>query len=244
MARSGAFKSTLWHSSLLAEPPKKTLRKAQEWRRRLRGTVSELTIRKALRRALLKASEGDQMLHPNDIMMREEILIRAAPPGFGECQSMSPGGCGWIIVPILVVGCWITYTLPTRNNSKSSLYCGRLSSAGCPLGRASTVFRCGETYVRSRSLTWNVTGRRSLYHSSTRYQAPPSISNLSAPFYKPTLPWKASSSKLTSVLYHVPLDNPEGLIMAHLRHFELTVVALPLSTRNLVFPPFEYFDFP
>ncbi len=65
---------TLWHSLLLAEPPKKALRKAQEWRRRSRGKVAELTIRKSLGGAVLKPSEGDQMVHPNDLAMREEIL--------------------------------------------------------------------------------------------------------------------------------------------------------------------------
>ena len=64
---------TLWHSLLLAEPPKKALRKAREWRERSRGWVTELAIRKSLGGTALKPSEGVQMVHPNDLAMREKI---------------------------------------------------------------------------------------------------------------------------------------------------------------------------
>jgi tetratricopeptide (TPR) repeat protein len=65
---------TLWHSLVLAESPKKALRKVQEWRRRSRGQVAELTIRKSLGGVVLKPLDDHQMAHPDDLAVRDDIL--------------------------------------------------------------------------------------------------------------------------------------------------------------------------
>ena len=234
---------TLWHSLLLAEPPKKALRKAQEWHRRSRGKVAELTIRKSLGGAILKPSEGDQMVHPNDHAMREEILaeLRRLDLTYVNACHLED-----VDVSLFLSSLWGNIPPPNPQQLETLFVSQSSFRRGMPLGESEHSI---PSWTNLRSLriinmechwpafTVFVRGLTSFEYkiSGSSIDFEPIRSLLQA---NPTLESLIIETDTSSPPHAV--DIPESLIMAHIRHLELTGVALsPLSTRNLSLPSLQ-----
>ena len=234
---------TLWHSLLLAELPKKALRKAQEWHRRSRGKVAELTIRKSLGGAILKPSEGDQMVHPNDHAMGEEILaeLRRLDLTYVKACHLED-----VDVSLFLSSLW-GHIPPPNLQQLETLFVSQSSfRRGMPLGESECSIASWRNLRALRiinmechwpAFTAFVRGLTSFEYkiSGSPIDFDPIRSLLQA---NPTLESLIIETNTSSSPHAV--DIPESLIMAHLRHFELTGVALsPLSTRNLSLPSLQ-----
>jgi len=233
---------TLWHSLLLAEPPKKALRKAQEWHRRSRGKVAELTIRKSLGGAVLKPLE-DQMVHPNDLAMREEILAELRRL---DLTCVKACHLEDVDVSLFLSSLWDNVP-PPNPQQLETLFVSRSSfRRGMPLGESEYSIPSWKNLRALKiinmechwpAFTVFVRGLTSFEYkiSGSPIDFGPIRSLLQA---NPTLESLIIETNTSSSPHAV--DIPEGLIMAHLRHFELTGVALsPLSTRNLSLPSLQ-----
>jgi F-box/TPR repeat protein Pof3 len=233
---------TLWHSLVLAEPPKKALRKLQEWRTRSRGQIAELTIRKSFGGIILKPSEADQMVHPNDLAMRDEILAELRRLNLTYIKACHLED---VDVPFFLTSWWGNIRSPnpqrleTLSISQSFLRPGVLGKTECTVPSwaslralriinmqchwpAFTVFVRGLT-----SFEYKISGLPIVFDPiRTVMETNPTLENLVIETDANYLPY-------------VP-DTPETLIMPHLRHFELHGVTLsPLSTRNISFPSLQ-----
>ena len=234
---------TLWHSLLLAEQPKKALRKAQEWRRRSRGKVAELTIRKSLGCAVFKPSEGDQMVHPNDLAMREEILaeLRRLDLTYVKACHLED-----VDVSLFLSSLWGN-TCPRNPQQLETLFVSRSSfMRGMPLGESEYGIPSWKNLraLRIINMECHWPAFTVFVRGLTSFEYKISGSSID---FEPIRTLLQANPTLESVIIeanpssppHV-VDIPESLIMAHLRHFELTGVALsPLSTRNLSLPSLQ-----
>ena len=231
---------TLWHSLLLAEPPKKALRKAQEWRERSRGKVTELTIRKSLGGAVLKPSEGDQMMHPNDLAMREEILAELRRL---DLTCVKACHLEDVDVSLFLSSLWDNKN-PPNPQQLETLFVSRSSfKPGMALGESEYDMASWKSLRALRiinmechwpAFTMFVRGLTSFEYkiSGSSIDFEPIRSLLQA---NPTLESLIVETNTSSPPHTI--DMPESLIMPHLHHFELTGVVLsPPSTRNLTLP--------
>jgi F-box/TPR repeat protein Pof3 len=233
---------TLWHSLVLTEPPKKALHKVREWHRR-RGQVAELTIRKSLGGVILKPSEADQMAHPNDLAMRDEILaeLRRLDLTYVRACHLED-----VDVSLFLNSLWGNTCSPgpqrleTLSISQSSL--GR----GVPLGKTEhtvpswanlRAFRIINMECHWPAFTVFVRGLTSFEYKISGFPInfDPIRIIMQA---NPTLERVVIESSSTS-LPDVP-ETPETLIMPHLRHLELNGVTLSSrSTQNLTLPSLQ-----
>jgi F-box/TPR repeat protein Pof3 len=234
---------TLWHSLVLAEPPKKAIHKLQEWRRRSRGQVAALTIRKSLGGVVLKPLVGRERGHPDDLAMRDVILaelrrldlahvktchLEDVDAGlfltalWGDICSPSLQCLETLSVSHSLLGYGeslgrIEYSIPSWANIRIL----RISNMKCHW-MAFTVFAPGLT-----SFEYNITGFPVSFES-IRYLL---LAN-------PTLEKLIVGSNASYTSYAT--DSPEPLIMTHLHHVELSSVALsPDSTQNLSLPSLQ-----
>jgi F-box-like len=234
---------TLWHSLVLAEPPKKAIYKVQEWRRRSRGQVAALTIRKSLGDVIFKVLGTCQMRHPDDVAMRDAILdelrrldlahvkachLEDADVGlfltalWGDICSPSPQCLETLSVSQSLPGYreplgMAEYFIPSWANIRAL----RISNMKCHW-MAFTVFAPGLT-----SFEYNITGTLVNFEQIRHLlQANPALEKL-------VVGTNASHTPYTN-------NTPEPLIMTHLHHVELGGVSLSnLSTRNLSLPSLQ-----
>ena len=234
---------TLWDSLLLAEPSKKALHKVQEWRRRSRGQVQKLTIRKSLGSVVFIPLDGHQMMHPDDLAMRDKIIDELRLLDLAHLKTCDLED---VDVALVLAGLWgynsspspqcletlsVSQSLPGRGPPFGSVECTvpvwtniralKISNMTC-YWMAFTVFVRGLT-----SFEYNISG------SPIDFEP---IRNLLQA--NPTLEKLVVGTKIGSPPQAT--DVPEPLIMPHLRHVELSGVALsPLSTRNLSLPSLQ-----
>jgi len=234
---------TLWHSLVLAESPKKALGKVQEWRRRSRGQIQKLTIRKSLGSVVLKPLDGHQMMHPDDLAMRDEIIAELRQLDLAHLKICDLEN---VDVPLILAGLWDHIPSPSLQCLETLSVSQSLPGRGPPFGRiestvpvwtniralkisnmtchwmAFTVFVRGLT-----SFEFNISGSP-IDFEPIRYllQANPTLEKLVVETNTGSPPYAT--------------DVPEPLIMPHLRHVELSGIALsPLSTRNLSLPSLQ-----
>jgi F-box/TPR repeat protein Pof3 len=234
---------TLWHSLVLAESSKKVLHKVQEWRRRSRGQVQKLTIRKSLGGVVLIPLDDHQMMHPDDLAMRDKIIAELRRLDLAHLKACDLEN---VDVALFLAGLWgdtsspspqcleilsVSQSLPGRGPPFGMIECTipvwtniralKISNMKCHW-MAFTVFVRGLT-----SFEYNISGSP-IDFEPIRYllQANPTLEKLVV-------------GTNTSSPSHA-IDVPEPLIMPHLRHVELSGVAVsPLSTRNLSLPSLQ-----
>ena len=230
----------LWHSLVLAEPPKKAIYKVQEWHRRSRGQVAALTIRKSLGGVVFKVLGNRQMRHPDDVAMRDAILdelrcldlahvktchLEDVDVGvfltalWGHIWSPSLQCLETLSVSQSLSGCrepfgMAEYIIPSWANIRAL----RISNMMC-YWMAFTVFAPGLT-----SFEYNTIGSPVEFeHIHDLMQANPALEKLVV----------GTNAGFTP---HA-INTPEPLIMAHLHHVELSGVTLShISTQNLSLP--------
>jgi len=234
---------TLWRSLLLAESPKKALRKAQEWRGRSRGQVAELTIRKSLGSVVLKPSGGIQMVHPDDLAMRDEILaeLRRLDLTYVEACHLED-----VDVPFFLTSLWGSTRLSSPQRLETLSVSQSFLRRGVSLGKTEHGI---PSWANLRALSvidmqchWPAFTVFVRGLTSFEYKIPaspvdfePIRSLLQA---NPTLEKLVIETNTSSPPHAVEI--PEALIMAHLRHFELTGVTIsPRSTLNLSLPSLQ-----
>lgn len=234
---------SLWHSLVLAELPKKALRKVQEWRRRSRGQVAELTIRKSLGGVVLKPLENHQMAHPNDLAVRDEILAELHRLDLSRVKACHLED---VDVAFFLTTLWGDIFPPSLLCLETLSVSQSLHRRGAPLGASEysipswsnlRALRISNMECHWTAFTVFVRGLTSFEYkiSGSHIDFEPIRSLLQA---NPTLE-KLVIETDTSSLPHA-IDIPETLIMTHLRHFEVSGVTLsPLSTRNLSLPSLQ-----
>jgi F-box/TPR repeat protein Pof3 len=236
---------TLWHSLVLAESSKKALHKVQEWRRRSRGQVQKLTIRKSLGGVVLIPLDDHQMIHPDDLAMRDKIIAELGRLDLAHLKTCDLEN---VDVALFLAGLWgdissspspqcletlsVSLSLPGRGPPFGRIECTvpvwtniralKISNMKCHW-MAFTVFVRGLT-----SFEYNISGSP-IDFEPIRYllQANPTLEKLVVGTNTGSPP-------------HAIDVVPEPLIMPHLRHVELSGVAVsPLSTQNLSLPSLQ-----
>ncbi len=234
---------TLWHSLVLAESPKKALHKAQEWRSRSRGQVKKLTVRKSLGLVVLRPRDGHQMVHPDDIAIRDEILAELRYLDLAHIKACDLED---VDVASFLVALW-------GYNSSSSPQCletlsvsQSIPEVGQPFGRNECTIPVW-TNIRAlkiSNMTCHWTAFTAFVRGLTSFEY--NISGFPIDFEpirhllqaNPTLERLVVGTNTSSPPRAI--DVPEPLIMIHLRHVELSGVTLsPLSTRNLSLPSLQ-----
>jgi hypothetical protein len=224
----------LWHSLVLAESPKKALRKAQEWRRRSRGRVAELTVRESV--GVLKLSGGEQMVHPEDLAMRDEILAELRRLDLAHVKTCHLED---VDVALFLAALWgdkqgletLSVSQPSRRRGtplwKSEYGIPSWANKGA-LRIINNNWMMFTVFVRGlTSFEFDITGSP-VDFQPIRYllQANPALEKLVIRT-NTTFPPHANAI-------------PEPLVMAHLRHVELSSVNLsPQCTLNLSLPSLQ-----
>ena len=230
----------LWHSLVLAEPPKKALHKVQEWCKRSCGRVTELTIRKSLGRVLFKPLGPYQRLHQNEC---HGVLIELRCLDLRHIKTCHLED---VDVSMIFRLLWLEIRPPVMLGLETFSVSQSVPRRGSPLGK-------GEFYIRSwaniRALRINnmtcdweaftifVPGLTSFEYkiAGTPIDFEPIRYVLQA---NPTLERLIIKTNASSPAHAI--DIPEPLIMVHLHHVELSGVTLsPLSTRNLSLPSLQ-----
>lgn len=236
---------TLWHSLVLAEPPKKALHKAQEWCKRSRGQVAELTVRKSLGGVVFAPEpEGayHPMTHPDDLAMRcaiLDVLRRLDLANVKTCHLEDVDVA--LFLPLgLDIGSPGMQCLETLSVSRSRP--GNVAPLGrsecrMPSWKSIRAFKISNMICHWPAFTIFVRGLTSFEYKITRtpIDFEPIRHLLQA---NPTLERLVIGTNASSPAH--PIDIQEPLIMAHLHHVELSGVTLsPLSTRHLSLPSLQ-----
>ena len=233
----------LWHSLLLAESSKKVLHKVQEWRRRSRGQVQKLTIRKSLGSTVFIPLDGHQMMHPDDLAMRDKIIVELRLLDLAHLKTCDLEN---VDVALVLAGLWGYSSPPSPQRLETLFVSQSLPGRGPPFGSVECTV---PVWTNIRALKINnmachwmaftvfVRGLTSFEYniSNSPIDFEPIRYLLQA---NPTLEKLVVGSKTASPR-HAP-GVPEPLTMPHLRHVELSGVALsPLSTQNLSLPSLQ-----
>ena len=234
---------TLWHSLVLAEPPKKALYKVQEWCRRSRGQVEELTIRKSLGGAVFKPLDGHQMVHPDDLAMRAEILNELRRLDLAHVRMCHLED---VDVSLFLTALWWEIRSPSMHCLETLSVSQSVHGRGAPLGRSECKIpswaNIRELKVNNMICEWGALTVFVRGLTSFEYKIAGSPIDFEPIRYllhaNPTLERLVIGTNASSPVHAI--DIPEPLIMAHLHHFELSRVSLsPLSTRNLSLPSLQ-----
>lgn len=231
---------TLWHSLLLAESPKKALHKLQEWCRRSRGQVQKLTIRKSLGSVVFIPLDGHHMLHPDDLLMRNKIIVELRLLDLAHLKTCDLED---VDVAMVIAGLWGYKSSPSQQCLETLSVSQTLPGRGPPFGCIESTVPVW-TNIRALKISnmlchW--TAFTGFVRGLTSFEC--KISDSPIDFVpiryilqaNPTLEKLVVETKIGSRPQAV--DVPEPLIMPHLHHVELSGVALsPLSTQNLSLP--------
>jgi F-box/TPR repeat protein Pof3 len=234
---------TLWHSLVLAESSKKALYKVQEWRRRSRGQVQKLIIRKSLGGVVLIPLDDHQMIHPDDLAMRDKIIAELRRLDLAHLKTCDLEN---VDVALFLAGLWGDISLPSPQSLETLSVSQSLPGRGPPFGRIECTIPVW-TNIRALKIS-NMTCYWVAFTvfvrglTSFEYNISGSPIDFEPIYYllqaNPTLE-KLVVGTNTGSSPHV-IDVPEPLIMPHLRHVELSGVAVsPLSTRNLSLPSLQ-----
>ncbi len=236
---------TLWHSLVLAESPKKALYKVQEWCKRSRGKVQKLTIRKSLGVVVLKPLDGHQMMHPHDLAMRDELLAELRRLDLAQVKTCDLED---VDVALFLAALWdyISTSPPSLPCPETLSVSQSLPRRGPPFGRSECAVSVWANIralkISNMACDWMAfTG---FVHGLTSFEYNISGSPINFEDIRPLLQANPTLEKLvigtnTGSLPHA-IDVPEPLIMAHLRHVELSGVALSsLSTQDLSLPSLQ-----
>jgi F-box/TPR repeat protein Pof3 len=233
---------TLWHSLVLAEPPKKAIHKVQEWHRRSCGQVATLTIRKSLGGVILKPFGGRQ-IHPDDLAMRDVILAELRRLDLAHVKTCHLED---VDIGLFLTALWGDIRSPNLQCLETLSASQSLLGREEPLGRTEynipswaniRILRISNMKCHWMAFTVFVPGLTSFeYHITGLPVDFESIRYLLRA--NPTLEKLVVGTNTSYTPYAT--DTPEPLTMTHLHHVELSSVALsPVSTRNLSLPSLQ-----
>ena len=235
---------TLWHSLVLAESPKKALHKTQEWRIRSRGQVQKLTIRKSLGGVVLMPPDDYQMMHPDDLAMGDKIMAELRRLDLAHLKTCDLED---VDVALFLAGLWGDISSPNRQRLETLSVSQSPPGCGPPFGKIECAIP-GWTNIRAFKIsnkTCHWMAFTVFVRGLTSFEYNISCFHIDFdPIHRYLLQANPTLEKLvvgtnTGSLPHA-IDVPEPLIMPHLRHVELSGVALsPLSTRNLSLPSLQ-----
>jgi hypothetical protein len=233
---------TLWHSLVLAESPKKALRKIQEWRKRSRGRIAELTIRKSLGGVALKPWGAHDAMHPDDLVMRSGILAELRRLDLAHVKACYLED---VDLTLFLKPLWgdlhspSSQCLETLSASHSSFIDAQLgrNESSIPSWANLRALRVINMTCHWPAFTKFVRGLTSFECKISGHpiQFEPILSLMQA---NPTLEKLVVETNICLPSYII--DVPETLTMAHLRHCELSGLTLPLfSIRHLSLPSLQ-----
>ena len=228
---------TLWHSLVLVGPPKKALRKLQEWRIRSQGLVEELTIRTSLGYNLFKPLDSPEMLHPDDLAMRDKILAELCHLDLAYVKTCHLEN---VDIASFLNALWGNMASGPETLSVSQIY-----------PRHGSLLRTNESDIPSwtnvrvlaiKNMQCHWPAFTVFVHGLTSFEYKILYPTIHFEDIRALLQANRTLEKLvieTKMLASIPqnIDTPETLIMPHLRHFELSNVSLSCHcTQNLSLP--------
>ena len=235
---------TLWHSLLLAESPKKALHKLQEWCKRSRGQVQKLTIRKSLGSVVFIPLDGHHMLHPDDLAMRNRILVELRLLDLAHLKTCDLED---VDVALVVAGLWGYKSSPSQQCLETLSVSLTQRGYGPPFGCIESTVPVWTNLraLKISNMLCHWAAFTEFVHGLTSFEFNISDSPIDFEIIRyiilrtnPTLEKLVVGTKVGS--RSQAIDVPEPLIMPHLRHVELSGVALsPLSTQNLSLPSLQ-----
>ncbi|KAI9508901.1 hypothetical protein F5148DRAFT_1192110, partial [Russula earlei] len=226
---------TLWRSLTLAGSPNKALLKAQEWRRRSRGQVAELVVRKSLSDVIFTPWHGRQMVHPDDLEMRKKILSELGLLDLSLVKVCHLENMVAHVASFLTAMSPCRSRLETLSVSQSSLGFDlplRIPDQGLPSWENLRELKISNMECDWTTFTACLRACDSTMHFDMHFESIRSLLNAN-----PTLEKLVVYTRTRNPLHSMTGVPPETLIMPYLRHFELSGVALsPHSIRTLSLP--------
>lgn len=234
---------TLWQSLVLAESPKKALRKVQEWRKRSLGHIQKLTIRKTLGSVVLIPLDVHQMIHPDDLAVRDKIIAELRCLNLANLKTCDLEN---VDVAFFLAGLWGDISSPSPQRLETLYVSQSLPRYGPPFGSIECTVPVW-TNIRAlkiSNMTCDWVAFTVFVRGLTSFEY--NISGFPIDFEpircllqaNPTLEKLVVGTNTGSLPYVINVPGP--LIMPHLRHVELCGVTLsPHSTLNLSLPSLQ-----